>query len=59
MVRSFYPVQRGIIALRRPDLPASQQAEGGNLVAGSGFCLIAGRNRLQAFPLVLSDADKN
>ena len=55
----FYPVQRGIIALRRPDLPAGQQAEGGNLVAGNGFCLIAGRDRLQAFSLVPSDSDRN
>ena len=46
-----YPVQRGIIRLKRPDLPDGNQAESGNLVAGSGFCLIAGKNRLQAFPL--------
>jgi hypothetical protein len=36
-----------------------QQAESGNMVAGSGFCLIAGRDRLQAFPLVQSQADEN
>ena len=35
----------------RPDLPAGNQAESGNLVAGGGFCLIAGKNRLQAFAL--------
>ena len=46
-----YPVQRGIIRLKRPDLPAGKQAESGNLVAGGGFCLIAGKNRLQAFAL--------
>ena len=57
--QQFYPVQRGIIDLRRPDLPAGQQAESGNMVAGSGFCLIAGRDRLQAFPLVQSQADEN
>ncbi len=56
--QQFYPVQRGIINLKRPDLPASQQAESGNMVAGSGFCLIAGKDRLQAFPLISSE-DKN
>ena len=57
--QQFYPAQRGIIKLKRPDLSPEQQAESGNMVAGSGFCLIAGRDRLQAFPLVQSQADEN
>jgi hypothetical protein len=48
----LYPVQRAVIPLVRPDLPAAEQVRGGNLVAGAGVCLIAGRDSLQAFPLV-------
>ncbi|MEC8338952.1 MAG: PQQ-binding-like beta-propeller repeat protein [Planctomycetota bacterium] len=54
-----YPLQRGIIPLKRPDLPDGNQAESGNLVAGGGFCLIAGKNRLQAFPLPPLEAKPN
>ncbi|MDG2207044.1 MAG: PQQ-binding-like beta-propeller repeat protein, partial [Pirellulales bacterium] len=45
----LYPVQRAVIPLVRPDLPAAEQVRGGNLVAGAGVCLIAGRDSLQAF----------